>query len=302
MDQEINQQRIKKIGDMLMEMAAGNFAYRIPRTKYDDELEGLTVLVNWVAEEMQKSIFQGGYVNLHNSYRRIVQSCYILDSNFAITDFSADVPNLLGFESDDLLGKDFTGILTKKSALIWETVKQEIKQHESYQITVPLEFFTFDKLLIPVHCNISSLWPRREVIISSFSVVVDDLVGMNPILKETVAAEENKIHNYLDVKSTQAVYDYLLAHMDSTIPTLKKLSQVFGTNEYKLKNGFRQLFKISIQQFYSNERLKRSQLLIMETKIPLKTIAVMAGFSTYPSFSRAFKIKFGCSPTKMARR
>jgi hypothetical protein len=122
MDQEINKKRIKNIGQMLMEMAAGNFAYRIPRTGKDDELEGLTVLVNWVAEEMQESIFHGGYVNPHYSYRYVVQSSYILDSNFTISDFSADVPGLLGFEPDDLLGKDFTGILTKKSAHIWGTV------------------------------------------------------------------------------------------------------------------------------------------------------------------------------------
>jgi AraC-like DNA-binding protein len=302
MDQEINQQRIKNIGQMLMEMAAGNFAYRIPRTDYDDELEGLTLLVNWVAEEMQESIFHGGYLNPHYSYRYVIQSSYILDSNFTIKDISADVPSLLGFDCDELLGKDFTEILTKKSALIWKAIKDEIVQHETYQITVLLEFFTFYKLLIPVYCSISSLWQKTEIIISSFSVVIDEVKGKESLLKELFSAEEQKIHNYLDVKSTQAVYDYVLANMDSTLPTLKELSKIFGTNEYKLKNGFRQLFKITIQQFYNNERLKRSQLLIKETKIPLKTIAVMAGFSTYPNFSRAFKIKFGYSPTKMERR
>jgi AraC-like DNA-binding protein len=302
MNQEINQQRIKNIGQMLLEMAAGNFVYRIPRTGNDDELEGLTVLVNWVAEEMQESIFHSGYINPHYSYRYVVQSSYILDSNFAIKDFSADVPSLLGFESDDLLGKDFIEILTKKSALILKTVKHEIAQHETYQITVPLEFFTLDKLLIPVYCSISSLWQRTDIIISSFSATIDDSSGKKPLLKEVITVEKQKAHNYLDVKSTQAVYDYVLANMDSEMPTLKELSQIFGTNEYKLKNGFRQLFKITIQQFYNNERLKRSQLLIKETKIPLKTIAIMAGFSTYPNFSRAFKIKFGYPPTKMARR
>lgn len=302
MDQEINQQRIKNIAQMLLELAAGNFAYRIPRTGNDDELEGLTVLVNWVAEEMQESIFHAGYVNPHYSYRYVVQSNYILDSNFVIKSFSTDVPGLLGFESDDLLGKDFTEILTKKSALIWKTVKDEIEQHETFRITVPLEFYTLDKLLIPVYCSISSLCQRTDIIISSFSVVIDDLMGKEPLLREAITADEQKIQNYLDVRSTQAVYDYILANIDSTLPTLKELSQVFGTNEYKLKNGFKHLFKITIQQFYNNERLKRSQLLIKETKIPLKTIAIMAGFSTYPNFSRAFKIKFGYSPTKMARR
>jgi AraC-like DNA-binding protein len=302
MQQEINQQRIDNICQMLLEMAEGNFAYRIPRTGNDDELEALTVLVNWMAEEMKESVFHGGYVNPHFSYRYIVQSSYILDCNFVIKNFSADVPNLLGFESNDLLGQDFTGILTKNSSLLWETVKTEIVQNESYHTTVPLEFSTFDKLLIPAYCSISRLWQSTDIVISSFSAIIDDLREKKTLLSEAVTDGEQKSHNYLDVKSTQAVYDYILAHMDSSLPTLKELSRLFGTNEYKLKTGFRHLFKITIQQFYNNERLKRSQLLIKDTKIPLKTIAIMAGFSTYPNFSRAFKIKFGYSPTNMVRR
>lgn len=302
MNQEINKQRIKNIGQILIEMAAGNFAYRIPRTDNDDDLEGLALLVNWVAEEMQESIFHHGYVNPHYSYRYVAQSSYILNSDFAITNCSSDVPNLLGFEFDDLLGKDFAGILTKKSALIWKTAQQEIMQHKNYQITIPLEFYTLDKLLIPVYCCISSLRPSGEILISSFSVVTDDLMENEPLFKGTITEEDQKIYNYLDIKSIQAVYDYVLSNMDSTLPTLKELSKIFGTNEYKLKNGFRQLFKTTVQQFYNNERLKRSQLLIKETQIPLKTIAEMVGFSTYPNFSRAFKIKFGYSPAKIARR
>lgn len=302
MNQEINKKRIKNIGQMLIEMAAGNFSYRIPRTDNDDDLEGLALLVNWMAEEMQESIFHWGYVNPHYSYRYVAQSSYILDSNFAITNCSVDVPNLLGFEFDDLLGKDFAGILTNKSVLIWKTVQQEIMQHKNYQITVPLEFYTLDKLLIPVYCSVSSLWPRNEILISSFSVVTDDLMENEPIFKGIITDEDQKIYNYLDIKSIQAVYDYVLSNMDSTLPTLKELSKIFGTNEYKLKNGFRQLFKTTVQQFYNNERLKRSQLLIKETQIPLKIIAEMVGFSTYPNFSRAFKIKFGYSPAKIARR
>ena len=301
MQQEMNQQRIHNVCQMLLEMAEGNFAYRIPRTGNDDELEALTVLVNWMAEEMKESIFHGGYVNPHFSYRYIVQSSYILDCNFAIKNYSADVPNLLGFESNDLLGQDFAGILTEKSSLLWETIKTEIVQNEFYHTTVPLEFFAFDKLLIPAYCSISRFWQSTDIVISSFSAIIDDIMEKN-LSSEVVTDEEQKSHNYLDVKSTQAVYDYILAHMDSSLPTLKELSRIFGTNEYKLKNGFRRLFKITIQQFYNNERLKRSQLLIKDTKIPLKNIAIMAGFSTYPNFSRAFKIKFGYSPTNMARQ
>jgi len=49
MHKETNQQRINNIYQMLLEMAEGNFSYRIPRTDDDDELEALIVLLNWLA-------------------------------------------------------------------------------------------------------------------------------------------------------------------------------------------------------------------------------------------------------------
>ena len=44
MHKETNQQRINNIYQMLLEMAEGNFSYRIPRTDDDDELEALYFL------------------------------------------------------------------------------------------------------------------------------------------------------------------------------------------------------------------------------------------------------------------
>ena len=51
--------------------------------------------------------------------------------------------------------------LQKNQSLLWETIKTEMVQNGSYQTTVPLEFVTFDKLLIPVYCSISRLWQRQ---------------------------------------------------------------------------------------------------------------------------------------------
>jgi AraC-like DNA-binding protein len=301
MHQEINHQRIQNISQMLLEMAEGNFTYRIPRTGNDDELEALIVLVNWMAEEMKESVFHTGYINPHFSYQHVVQSTFIVDNKFVIQDFSGNIPGLLGFNPNEIAGVDFMAILAKESLPLWETVMNEILQNESYQTIISLEFLSVEKLVVPASCSISRLYQSTDIVIGFFSAIVDTMKKATTS-KKKFTAEEQKIHNYLDVKTTQAVYDYILANMDSSIPTLKELSRLFGTNEYKLKNGFRHLFKMTIQQFYNSERLKRSQLLIQQTKIPLKTIAIMNGFSTYPNFSRAFKIKFGYPPTDLERQ
>jgi AraC-like DNA-binding protein len=178
----------------------------------------------------------------------------------------------------------------------------EILQNESYRTVVSFELMTSEKLVIPASCTISRIYKSTDVVICLFSTIVDNTMEKWTTAGKIFTAEEQKSHNYLDVKSTQEVYDYILANMDSTMPTLKELSHLFGTNEYKLKNSFRHLFKMTIHQFYNSERLNRSQLLIKYTKIPLKNIAIMAGFTNYPNFSRAFKIKFGCSPTDIEKQ
>ncbi|TDE52737.1 helix-turn-helix domain-containing protein [Flavobacterium sp. GT3P67] len=302
MDQEIDQQRIDVIYEMLLEMAEGNFAYRIPRTRKDDELEALTVLVNWMAEEMKGSLFHAGFTNPHLSYQYLAQSSFIVDNKFIIKDFTENVTDLLGCTSNELLELDFMELLVKESVPLLETILPEVLQNESFQTSIALELASFKKLVVPVNCTISRLYGSAEVVISFIAATADDNMKNFTTEKKILTAEEQKIHNYLDVKSTQAVYDYILANIDSGVPTLKVLSRIFGTNEYKLKNGFKHVFKTTIQQFYNTERLKRAQLLIQYTKIPLKTIAIMTGFSTYPNFSRAFKIKFGYSPSDLERQ
>lgn len=302
MDQEIDQERINAICQMLLEIAEGNFAYRIPRTGLDDELEAVAVLVNWMAEEMKESVFHSGYINPHHNYQYVVQSTFMVDHVFRIKNFSTDVPLLLGFKSNDLFKMDFTVLLAKESVALFKTVWNEVVQHKSCSTIISLELVSVEKLVIPAPCTICKLYGSTDLMITFFSVNSIETIERPTQSKVPLTAEEQKIHNYLDLKSTQAVYDYILAHMDSAMPTLKELSRIFGTNEYKLKNGFKHVFKTTIQKFYNNERLKRAQLLIQHSKIPLKTIAIMTGFSTYPNFSRAFKIKFGYSPTELERQ
>ena len=301
MDQEIDQQRINAICKMLLEMAEGNFTYRIPRTGIDDELEALAVLVNWMAEEMKDSVFHSGYSNPHQSYQYIAESTFMVDNKFIIKDFSVNVPELLGCTSNELLELDFTSLLAKESVPLFKTVWNDVVENKSNSTIISLGLVSAKKLSIPVPCAISNLVGSTEVMITFFSASRIDTTEKPTGVREMLTAEERKIKNYLDIKSTQAVYDYILNNMDSAMPTLKELSRIFGTNEYKLKNGFKHVFKTTIQQFYNNERLSRSQLLIQYTRIPLKTIAVMAGFSTYPNFSRAFKIKYGYCPTDLER-
>ena len=289
MHQEINQQRVKNINEMLLEMASGNFSYRIPRTANDDELEVLTVLINWLAQEIKEGVFHLGYINPHTAYHYVVQSTFVLDLDFIIKDFSTDIPNLLGLEPGKLLGQDFEKILSPESVLVWIILAEKLQQATLHYTTLPLIFLTSEKLIIDTFCSVSKLLTSGQVIVSSFKAA--------PVEQENIMSQEKETYNELDVQLIQAVYDYVLEYNGASFPTLPELARIFGTNENKLKIGFRYIFKTSIYQLYNNQRLERSLHLIQHTNIPLKNIALMIGFSTHSSFSRAFKIKYGYPPT-----
>ena len=97
------------------------------------------------------------------------------------------------------------------------------------------------------------------------------------------------------------VQDYILNHLEEPLPSTNELSKMFGTNEFTLKEGFRNLAKTSIYQFYNDERLKKAHFLIEHTHVPLKEIAFLCGFNDYTNFFKAFKKKYNYTPSDLNR-
>lgn len=99
----------------------------------------------------------------------------------------------------------------------------------------------------------------------------------------------------------QKVQDYILNHLEEDLPSTKELAKMFGTNEFTLKQNFKEVFKTSVYQYYNDERLKKAHLLIEQTTIPLGNIALLSGFNNYTNFFKAFKKKYNQSPGDITR-
>ena len=300
MDKKHNQERIVALHQMLFEMARGNFSNRIPLSLYDDELETLVVLVNMVAEEMRESIFHAGYVNPHSSYRFITQANLVLDKLLHLKSFNPSLLTMLGYESSELKDQFIGTFLTPDSLEKLDFVKEAFHDTISDQTMLPLQFLTKDQLIFNTDCSITKLFDRDELILS-FVVSVSQNANVLLELKNADESEKHPNSRKSDALLIQRVYDYILAHLEEPLPSLKELSKLFGTNEYKLKDGFRHFFKTSIYKFYTVERLKRAYLMIQQTTIPLKNISALNGFTDYPNFSKSFKKQFGISPNEVGR-
>ncbi|RYD97270.1 MAG: AraC family transcriptional regulator [Sphingobacteriales bacterium] len=292
MTTDADNQRMKLIKTMLFEMAAGNFSFKIKRSETDDELEGLCVLVNMLAEELQMAVFHSGYINPRQHYQFFVQSTIVLDADTRIVSFNQHTPSVLGVPDEFIYNRLFGEILAPASAMLWQEISLKLREDEHFHHNMPLQFISDERLPAPWFCTISRLLHSSKIVISSVTMA---------IAPDSMAETEREARGLFsaDARRMQELYDYILAHLEEPLPTLQELSRIFGTNEVKLKEGFRYFFKTSIYQFYNDERLKRARLLVEQTDLTLKTISHSCGFGSYPNFSKAFSKKFGCAPATL---
>ena len=280
---------------MLFEMATGNLAFRIIKTDQNDDVDKLSEMLNNLAGQMHDIILRSGYVNPHYSYQNLVQTTFILDDNFMISNFNVHVPEALYYESKELLQVDFGKFIAPQSFDIWNQKKMEVSLDDNYHSTVQLILITGNNKLLPTFCTISRLRYSDKIIVNSINTILQEL------LSDTRYVIKINPERQSEAIVMQNLYDYILNHLEEPLPTLKELAILFDCNEYKLKLGFREFFKTSIYNFYHDERLKRAHLMILQTKIPLKEIAIMNGFNTYLNFYKAFKKRFKYAPSEVDR-
>lgn len=295
-----NLHRFLSLHQMLFEMARGNFNMQIAPSGYDDEMESLIVLVNMVAEELKGSVFHSGHVNAHADHRFAVSALLMLDGECRVANFDTGALSALGYTAGELLGKQIGDVLEQDSFEALCIAGREVIDRELVSKTLPLRFLTASTLVLEADCSIARLSEGGGTVLSFIAPFLQErdlperidsgVIGRNPGLRRS------------DARLVQKVYDYVLGNLEEQLPSIKDLAHQFGTNEFKLKDGFRHFFNTSIYQFYTAERLKRAMLMIQQTDSPLKNISQMCGFNSYPNFSKSFKRYFGMSPRDVVRK
>jgi AraC-like DNA-binding protein len=99
-----------------------------------------------------------------------------------------------------------------------------------------------------------------------------------------------------DRDSIMHAQEYLLQNLQ-TPPSLSELAVIAGTNEFKLKKGFKELFNNTVFGYLNDTRLGQARELLL-SGIPIKEVADQMGYSSVQHFSTAFRKKFGLTPGK----
>ena len=81
------------------------------------------------------------------------------------------------------------------------------------------------------------------------------------------------------------------------IDTLEDLARKVGTNEYTLKKGFKEIFGISVFQYWKGLRLDTAKSMLLDEGLSIQEVSRKIGYKNPQHFSAAFKKQFGIVPS-----
>ena len=296
MSEQNKQERIRKIYQMLFEMASGNLQFQIANLDEEDAIDQIALKLNEISSNIKNTFLKLGHVIPQFTYQNLVQHTFILDKEFYILSFSSSVLDTLKLSQQELSKLKFSKIIAKQSINDWKTIENKIVTNNIFHITLQLHLLDKNNQIYPSYFTISSLLNSNKIVISGITTNIEDYTNYN-IANNNLASSKKIDSNTI----VQNVYNYIMNHLEEPLPSVNELAKMFGTNDFRLKAEFRKHFNISIYKCYTNERLKRATYLIKRTNIPLKEIAFISGFNDYNNFSKAFKKKYNYVPSELQR-
>jgi len=81
-------------------------------------------------------------------------------------------------------------------------------------------------------------------------------------------------------------------------PSIKELAKQVGTNEFKLKVGFKNMYGNTVYGYIADYRMQKARMLLEHKELNVKEIAHEIGYSNPSYFISAYKKKFGITPKK----
>jgi len=296
MSEQNKQERIRKIYQMLFEMASGNLHFQIANLDEEDEIDQIVLKLNEISNNIKNTFLKLGHVIPQFTYQNLVQHTFILDKELYILSFSSSVLETLKLNQQELIKLKFSKIIAHQSFNDWKIIENEIATNNKAHITLLLNLLDKNNQIYPSYFTISSLLNSNKIIISGITTNIEDYTNNN-IANHNLSSSKKIDSNAI----VQNVYDYIMNHLEEPLPSAKELAKMFGTNDFRLKAEFKKYFNVSIYKCYMDERLKRATYLIQKTNIPLKEIAFISGFNDYNNFSKAFKKKYSYVPSELQR-
>ncbi len=292
MDQLMSLQKLQELYDLIFRLARGGRLLSF-KPRYGIAETDLVVALLAFGAQLHDLETAAGIDPTSESFVRITHFEFLLNADFKVVNCNKEVSKALGYSLEFLTAVPFEELLTATSQEEWRSQLQQSNTAKPFSLSLDLVFISNALQFVPLHCSITPLERDVLILVSSFTT----------FFVEAMVRKQETAHVRMQqsISVIYALHDYILDHLEEPLPPIKKLASILGTEQTRLKVGFRAHFNCSPYAFYQEARLKKAHALVQHTPLELKQIAFMCGFTTYMNFYKVFKKRYGYAPSALLR-
>jgi AraC-like DNA-binding protein len=93
--------------------------------------------------------------------------------------------------------------------------------------------------------------------------------------------------------------EYKLNTFTATPPNIERLAKKYAINKMKLTQAFKQVYGISIYNYYQKQRMQKAHELLTTRKLSVKQAGERLGYTNLSNFILAFKKQFNVDPKSL---
>lgn len=112
---------------------------------------------------------------------------------------------------------------------------------------------------------------------------------------DSLRADKRVVLRIDELKRVEEVSVFIKENINEDL-SIKKLSRMSGLNPNKLQNGFKYLFATSINEFITNKRLEKAQMLLQNNEYRVRDVVSAIGLESNSYFSKIYKERYGITP------
>jgi AraC family transcriptional regulator, transcriptional activator of the genes for pyochelin and ferripyochelin receptors len=139
--------------------------------------------------------------------------------------------------------------------------------------------------------------------ITSYPIYIDSLVKalLFHLLWQCVQQQPASHYSHYEVEGIYAARDMIRKNLRYHY-VIPEIAQKVGLNEFKLKNGFREVFGNGVYEYLYSERMIEARSLLSDPCRSVKEVAALSGYRSVNSFIKAFKKKYSLTPGEFRKR
>ncbi len=169
---------------------------------------------------------------------------------------------------------------------------------------LPVYFEPVEDSFLNQHLLVADGYPLRNAILE----LVEEHKKSTPYtgmltgsLLKTLLLRLHQLPNRVLPPQLIKVQNHIRSHYKESI-TNEQLGTLVGYHKHYLNRTFYSCTGMTLHEYLNKIRLERAEHLILNTQLPLSTIAEEVGLCSYPHFSAVFKAAYGCSPAHYRQR